>query len=42
VAWKHGIIEVTIYTRRKRCAQLEAVDVKRLRQLELGNVRDFL
>jgi transposase-like protein len=35
VAKKHGISEVTIYAWRKRFGTLEAVDVKRLRQLEL-------
>jgi transposase-like protein len=32
VAKKHGVSDVTIYARRKRFGQLEAVDVKRLRQ----------
>lgn len=34
IAKKHGISDVTIYAWRKRFGQLEAVDVKRLRQLE--------
>ena len=37
VAKKHGISDVTIYAWRKRFGQLEAVDVKRLRQLEAEN-----
>ncbi len=37
VAKKHGISEQTIYTWRKRFGALEAVDVKRLRQLEQEN-----
>jgi len=39
VAKKHGVSDVTIYAWRKRFAQLEAVDVKRLRQLEHENAR---
>jgi putative transposase len=39
VAKKHGVSEVTIYAWRKRFGQLEAVDVKRLRQLEAENAR---
>lgn len=39
VAKKHGISEVTIYAWRKRYGQLEAVDVKRLRQLEQENAK---
>ena len=39
VAKKHGVSEVTIYAWRKRFGQLEAVDVKRLRQLEQENAR---
>ncbi len=39
IAKKHGVSEVTIYAWRKRFGQLEAVDVKRLRQLELENAR---
>ncbi len=34
VARKHGISEQTIYAWRKRFGKLEAVDLKRLRQLE--------
>ncbi len=34
VAKKHGVSEQTIYAWRKRFGKLEAVDVKRLRQLE--------
>jgi Transposase. len=37
VAKKHGISDQTIYQWRKRFGQLEAVDVKRLRQLEAEN-----
>ena len=39
VAKKHGVSDVTIYAWRKRYGQLEAVDVKRLRQLEAENAR---
>lgn len=39
VAKKHGVSNVTIYAWRKRFGQLEAVDVKRLRQLEQENAR---
>ena len=39
VAKKHGVSDVTIYAWRKRLGQLEAVDVKRLRQLEHENAR---
>jgi len=39
VAKKHGVSDVTIYAWRKRFGKLEAVDVKRLRQLELENSR---
>ena len=39
VAKKHGVSDVTIYAWRKRFGQLEAVDVKRLRQLEVENGR---
>ncbi len=39
VAKRHGVSDVTIYAWRKRFGQLEAVDVKRLRQLELENSR---
>ena len=38
VAKKHGVSDVTIAWR-KRFGQLEAVDVKRLRQLEAENAR---
>jgi transposase-like protein len=37
VAKKHGVSDVTIYAWRKRFGNLEAVDVKRLRQLEAEN-----
>ncbi len=39
VAKKHGISEQTIYAWRKRFGELEAVDVRRLRQLEQENAR---
>ncbi len=39
VAKKHGVSEQTIYLWRKRFGKLEAVDVKRLRQLELENAK---
>jgi len=39
VARKHGVSDVTIYAWRKCFGQLEAVDVKRLRQLEHENAR---
>src|ERR1039457_4060611 len=39
VAKKHGVSDVTIYACRKRFGKLEAVDVKRLWQLELENGR---
>jgi len=39
VAKKHGLSQVTIYAWRKRFGELEAVDVKRLRQLEAENGR---
>ena len=39
VAKKFGVSDVTIYAWRKRFGQLEAVDVKRLRQLEHENER---
>jgi putative transposase len=39
VAKKHRVNDVTIYAWRKRYGQLEAVDVKRLRQLEQENGR---
>jgi transposase-like protein len=37
VAKRHGISDQTIYLWRKKFGQLEAADVKRLRQLELEN-----
>jgi putative transposase len=37
VAKKHAISEQTIYLWRKRFGELEAVDVRRLRQLEAEN-----
>ena len=37
VAKKHGVSEQTIYLWRKRFGKLEAVDVKRLRQIENEN-----
>lgn len=37
VAKRHGVSEQTLYTWRKRYGQLEAVDVRRLRQLEQEN-----
>jgi putative transposase len=39
VAKRHGISDVTIYAWRKRFGKLEAVDVKRLRQIEQENAR---
>ncbi len=39
VSKKHGISEQTIYAWRKRFGTLEAVDVKRLRQLEQENAK---
>jgi transposase-like protein len=39
VAKKHGVSEQTIYLWRKRSGKLEAVDVKRLRQLEQENAK---
>ena len=36
---KHGVSEQTIYLWRKRFGQLEAVDVKRLRQIESENAK---
>jgi transposase-like protein len=38
-AKKHGVSEQTIYLWRKRFGQLEALDVRRLRQLEQENAR---
>ena len=39
VAKKHGVSDVTIYAWRKRFGKLEAMDVKRLRQIESENAR---
>ncbi len=39
VAKKHGVSEQTICAWRKRFGKLEAVDVKRLRQLERENAK---
>jgi hypothetical protein len=39
VAKKHAVSEQTIYAWRKRFGKLEAVDVKRLRQLEQENAK---
>ena len=39
VAKKHGVSDVTIYACRKRFGKLEAVDVKRLRQIEGENAK---
>jgi transposase-like protein len=39
VAKKHGVSEQTIYAWRKRFGALEAVDVRRLRQLEQENAK---
>ncbi len=39
VAKKHGISDQTIYLWRKRFGKLEAVDVRRLRQLEQENAK---
>jgi transposase-like protein len=39
VAKKHGVNDITIYAWRKRFGKLEAVDVKRVQQLELENGR---
>lgn len=39
VAKKHAVSEQTIYLWRKRFGKLEAVDVKRLRQIESENSR---
>ncbi len=39
VAKRHGVSEQTIYLWRKRFGKLEAVDVKRLRQLEQENAK---
>ena len=39
VAKKHGISDQTIYLWRKKFGQLEAADVRRLRQLEQENAK---
>ena len=39
VAKKHGISEQTLYVWKKRFGQMEALDVRRLRQLETENGR---
>jgi transposase-like protein len=39
VAKRHGVSDQTIYAWRKRFGGLEAVDVKRLRQLEQENLK---
>jgi transposase len=39
VSKKHGVSEQTIYAWRKRFGTLEAVDVRRLRQLEQENAK---
>ena len=39
VAKKHGISEQTLYVWEKRFGKMEAVDVRRLRQLETENGR---
>jgi putative transposase len=39
VSRKHGISDQTIYAWRKRFGKLEAVDLRRLRQLETENAR---
>ena len=39
VAKKHGISEQTLYVWKKRFRKMEAVDVRRLRQLETENAR---
>ena len=39
VSRRHGISDQTIYAWRKRFGQLEAVDVRRLRQLEQENAK---
>lgn len=39
IAKKHGVSDVTIYAWRKRFGKLEAVDVKRLRQIESENAK---
>ncbi|MEM1189351.1 MAG: transposase, partial [Pseudomonadota bacterium] len=39
VAKRHGISEQTIYTWRKRYGEVEAADLRRLRQMEKENAR---
>jgi putative transposase len=39
VAKRHGVLEQTVYTWRKRFATFQADDVRRLKQLEAGNAR---
>lgn len=39
VAKRHGVSDQTIYLWRKRFGELEAADVKRLRQLEAENAK---
>lgn len=39
VARRHGVSEQTIYTWRKKYGGVEAVDLRRLRQLEKENAR---
>ena len=39
VAKKHGISEQTLYVWKKRFGKMEALDVKKLRQLEVENGR---
>jgi len=39
VAKKHGISEQTLYVWKKRFGKMEAMDVRRLRQLEVENGR---
>ena len=39
VVKKHGVSEATIYAWRKRFGALEAVDVRRLRALEVENAK---
>ena len=39
VAKRHGISDVTIYSWRKRFGDMETNDVKRLKELEIENLR---
>jgi putative transposase len=39
VARRHGVSEEAIDTRRKRCGGFQAIEVRRLRQLEAENAR---